>query len=203
MFTASGQFRPLHTSPDLPHGWLLECPNAQDLWRALQDFYPGSIPDWFAVESGAPCVTDYREFSNRQSGMYRITQLLSDSQVADVTRASCQVRFCLKRRLWTVDGLERDAEHVKSAIPCLEPCAILLELARKASRIEQEDKVPVQLSRSELDSLLAAVESAIANTPVTTRVGDIGSAANPRRLQLLIEKFKQKESAAGKSQPGE
>ena len=122
--------------------------------------------------------------------MYRITQLLTDVQAADVIRATCHARFCLKQRLWTVPGLETDSTTSKSAIPCLEPCAVLLELARKATRIEQEEKLPVQLSRSELESLLAGAEMMNASGLARERIGDMDSPANPRRLQLLLEKFK-------------
>ena len=191
MFTAAGGFRPLRSSPDLARGWVLYCSDCNDLWRALQELYPGSLPDWFAVQNGPTPVTNYRDFTNRQTGMYRITQLLTDVQAADVTRAACHPRFCLKQRLWTVPGLEADPTATKSAIPCLEPCAVLLELARKATRIEQEEKLPVQLSRSELESLLAAAEMTMASGFARERIGDMGSPANPRRLQLLLEKLKQ------------
>jgi hypothetical protein len=203
MFTATGQFRPLHASPDLARGWTLECRDTHELWRALQELYPGSLPDWFALQNGNPPVTNYREFTNRQSGMYRITQLLSDSQAAQVIRACCHARFCLKQRLWSVAGLEPDAAATNSCIPCLEPCAVLLEFARKASRIEQEEKLPVQISGSELESFLAAAEAAIAAAPGSERVGNVGSAGNPRRLQLLIEKFKQEKSPTSKVESDE
>jgi hypothetical protein len=203
MFTAKGQFRPLHASPDLVRGWLLECKDSRELWRGLQELYPGSVPDWFSIQAGNPPVTDYREFTNRQTGMYRITQLLTDTQAANVVRAGCHSRFCLKRRMWTVGGLEPDMPGVKSEMPCLEPCAVLLELARKAARIEQEEKIPVQIGSSELESFLVAVEKAIAASPESDRVGNIGSAGNPRRLQLLLEKFKQEKSAASKTESEE
>ena len=194
MFNPAGLFRPLRSSPDLAAGWLLVCFEASELWRALQEIYPGAVADWFAVQSGRPPITHYREFTNRQSGMYRITQLLTDEQAANVTRAACHQRFCLKQRLWTVDALEPDAPGSKSAIPCLEPCAVLLELARKAARIEQEEKLPVQITGSELESMLAAVDVTIKERAALDRTGDIGSPSNPRRLQLLLEKFKQETS---------
>jgi hypothetical protein len=155
------------------------------------------VPDWFGVQNNAK-TTDYREFTNRQSGMYRITQLLTDEQAANVTRAACHARFCLKHRIWTVPGLGTDNVATKSEIPCLEPCAVLLELARKAARIEQEEKSEVKLSKSELESFIAAAESAVASGASGERIGNVGSPANPRRLQLLIEKFKQE--VAGKSE---
>ena len=199
MFTATGQFRPLRTAPDLAGGWLLTCADAGDLWRSLQEFYPGSVADWFAVRNGVAPPTHYREFTARQSGMYRITQLLTDAQAANVARATCHPRFCLKQRLWTVPGLDADSSTSKSEIPCLEPCAVLLELARKASRIEQEEKLTVQFSRSELDSFLAAAEIAANSGLAGERTGNIGASANPRRLQLLIEKFKDEIGPADRS----
>jgi len=199
MFTESGQFRPLHASPDMPRGWLLICEGAAELWRAVQEFYPGSVADWYAAANGAK-ATDYREFTNRQSGMYRITQLLTDEQAAHVTKAACHARFCLKLRLWTVAGLPQDRAGEKSEIACLEPCAVLLELARKAARIEQEAKMDVQLSRSELESFIVAAEAAIASGATEERVGNVGSPGNPRRLQLLIEKFKQEMSGKAESE---
>ena len=198
MFNASGQFRTLRAAPDLARGWLLHCSGAVELWRALQEFYPGSLPDWFAVQNGTP-PTNYREFTARQSGMYRITQLLSDSQAANVTRAACHPRFCLKRRFWTVPGLDADGPGMKSDLPCLEPCAVLLELARKAMRIEQEERLSVQLSRSELESFLAAAEIAASGSSTAVSAGNVGAAAHPRRLQLLIEKFKDEVGPTDKS----
>ena len=190
MFTSNGQFRPLRSSPDLPRGWVLICQGQAELWRALQEIYPGSVADWFAARNGA-APTNYREFTNRQSGMYRITQLLTDTQAANVTRAACHPRFCLKRRLWTLPGLEVEEAGAKSEIPCLEPCAVLLELARKATRIEQEGKLSVQLSRSELESLLAAADLVIGSGAAGERIGNVSAPTNPRRLQLLLEKFKE------------
>ena len=200
MFNAVGQFRPLHSSPDLPRGWVLKCAGAADLWRALQELYPGSVPDWFAVQSGAS-PTNYREFTNRQTGMYRIASMLTDVQASHVMHAACHQRFCLKQRLWTVSGFAPDPAAAKSQIPCLEPCAVLLELARKATRIEQEDKLSVQLSRSELESFLAATETVLSTALAAERVGNIASPINPRRLQLLVEKFK--EETGEKSKPNQ
>jgi sirohydrochlorin cobaltochelatase len=186
MFDAAGQFRPLRAAPDLRSGWICDCRSPEELWRALQELYPGSVPDWYATQSGPPPVTNYRAFTDRQSGMYRITQHLSDAQAAHVIAACCPAKFCLKRRLWTVEGLAPDAPESKSAIPCLEPCAVLLELARKAARIEQEEKAGVQ--PSDLETLLAAAKSFLEHGKAADRIGNVGSPTNPRRLQLVLEK---------------
>lgn len=191
MYNAGGQFRPLRAAPDLQRGWTCACRSPEELGRALQELYPASIVDWFATRDSGTVTTNYREFTNRQTGMYRITQLLTDLQAAQVIRACCGPGFCLKRRLWTVEGLEPDGPVTKSAIPCLEPCAILLELARKAARIEQEEKVAVQLAPSDFETLILAAQRLTDGKGDNERVGNVGSAVNPRRIQLVLEKYAQ------------
>lgn len=188
--TATGEFRPIKAAPNLRAGWLCRVASEAELELALDQLYPGAIADWFAAQQAAPPVTHYREFTKRQTGMYRITTMLTDPQAAQVIRACCDVRFCLKRRLWTVDGLAPDAATAKSLIPCLEPCAVMLEFARKAVRIEQEEEKPtLTLAPSEVASLLAALDAALAHPPAGQREADFAAADNPRRLQLLREKL--------------
>jgi hypothetical protein len=122
--------------------------------------------------------------------MYRITTMLSDAQAADVIRAGCHQRFCLKRRLWTINGLEPDKPEQKSILSCLEPCPVLLEFARKAMRLEQEERATPPTSSSELQSITTALENAIVHPDPTLREADFQAAENPRRLQLVLEKFR-------------
>ena len=138
-FNAAGEFRPLKSAPDLRRGWRLSADNDAELETALTHLYPGAVADWFAAQSVNPPVTDYREYTNRQSGMYRITTMLSDGQMAEVIRAVCDKTRCLKRRLWTIPGTLPDEPSAKSIIPCLEPCAVLMESARKALRAAQHE----------------------------------------------------------------
>lgn len=138
--TANGEFRPLKSAPTLVAGWRLPVVDAADLEFALNQFYPGAIADWFAARQVPVPVTHFREYAGRQSGMYRITSMLSDEQSGGVIQSSCDRGHCLKCRLWTVPGLALDSVGQKSLIPCLEPCAILLELARKAMRTIQEQE---------------------------------------------------------------
>ena len=189
LHTANGAFRPLKSAPNLQSGWRLAAENDAGLEAALHHLYPGAIADWFAAQNQPPPVTHYREFTGRQTGMYRVTTMLTDEQAVQMTRACCHRRFCLKRRWWSVGGLEPDAYGDKSLIPCLEPCAILLEFARKALRVEQEKKVPVPLSPGELETLQAALETVLDAPPCAGREADFNSPANPRRLQLALEKL--------------
>jgi len=195
-FTASGAFRPLKAAPSLPAGWLFRAKDATGLETAVSALYPGAIADWFAARSLSPPVTNYREFSNRQTGMYRVTTRLDDGQAAQVARACCHKNRCLKRRIWTVNGLAAEAVEEKSLIPCLEPCAILLEFARKTMRVEQEKKLELELSPGEAATLVVALRTALAHPDTTLREADFNAPGNPRRIQLLLEKI-QPLAAAG------
>ena len=191
MHTEKGVFRPLKAAPDLRTGWRCVVQDVGELSRAIDLLYPGSVADWFATRAGEPPVTDYREFTGRQTGMYRVTTFLDDTQAAEVAAACCHPRFCLKQRLWTVGELRPDGAEGKSLIPCLEPCAVLLEMARKAARIEQEEKTTFELGASELESLVAGLELSV-EQGAGKRVADFGSPTNPRRLQVLLEKFRKR-----------
>ncbi len=200
--TAQGDFRPLKSAPDLPSGWRGLVASDLELEHALDQLYPGAIADWFAAQTQPVPMTNYREFTSRQTGMYRVTTLLNDEQAAQVIRACCQPRFCLKRRSWTVAGLEPDPAAEKSLIPCLEPCALLLEFARKAARIEQEDKVQVGLSSAELETLQAALEADLKSPAAPGRAADFNAPLNPRRRALLLEKLRRHLTLARQRAPG-
>jgi hypothetical protein len=172
-FTASGAFRPLKSAPNLRRGWRAAIADGPELELALNHLYPGAIADWFAARADPPPITSYRQFTARQSGMYRITTFLTDPVAGAAIRACCHAEFCLKRRLWTVEGLEPDPPKSKSLIPCLEPCAILLEFARKVARLEQEPSAP-------------AVSVPIVDPNVAE--SDFDSPGNPRRVRFVLEK---------------
>ena len=187
--TASGAFRPLKSAPNLQSGWRAQPGNDAELDAALQQLYPGAMVDWFAAQTQPAPVTGYREFTERQSGMYRITTMLTDEQAAQATRACCHRRFCLKQRLWTVGDLRPDEAKEKSLIPCLEPCAVMLEFARQAMRLEQDDKASVVLSFGESEALRVELKRSLDAPKSGEREADFSSPANPRRLQLALEKL--------------
>ncbi|MEW6158089.1 MAG: DR2241 family protein [Verrucomicrobiota bacterium] len=185
--TDSGAYRPLKSAPNLARGWVVFAREAEELERALNILYPGFLADWFAVHSGSGVATSYREFTARQTGMYRITTHLSDVRATQCTRACCHVGFCLKQRLWTVPGLAPDASNAKSIIPCLEPCAILLEFARRVARIDQEEKIQVEFTPSDLATLISALETALQFPETNVREADFQAPENKRHWQRMLE----------------
>jgi hypothetical protein len=168
--TASGAFRPLKSAPNLRNGWRAITADGAALDLLLHYVYPGAVADWFAAQSSHPPITSYRDFTARQTGMYRITTMLSDEIAGAAIRACCDVDFCLKRRLWSVGGLAPDAAGQKSIIPCLEPCALMLEFARKVARLEQ--------------NVVTQSEEPVADPAE----GNFDAANNPRRLRFSLEK---------------
>ncbi len=186
--TDEKQFRPLKSAPTLRRGWRTRVADVAGLEVALSHLYPGAVADWFAAQEAEPPVTHYREFTARQTGMYRITTILTDDQVGEVARAGCHARFCLKRRLWGARGLPADAIQEKSLIPCLEPCAVLMEFARTAVRLAQREKVAVPLCAEEWETVVGTLQGMTHGVGYAGREADFTAPENPRRIQLLLEK---------------
>jgi hypothetical protein len=142
--TESGAFRPLKSAPTLRRGWQIKAASDAELGTALDRLYPGVIGDLYATLQHPPPTTDYRAFAARQTGMYRIANFLSDLDAAAMVRKCCAREFCLKRRFWDIGGLAPEVVDQKTVIPCLEPCAILLEFARKVVRATQQQNLAVR-----------------------------------------------------------
>lgn len=182
---AAGMFRPNRTAPGLRRGWKSEARTDAALETALEGLYPGAIADWNAVQSETAKVTSFREFMGRQTGMYRRISELDDPQAIRIVQAGCEVGSCLRRRLWTVSDLPTDVLGAKSVIPCLEPCALLLEFARRAQQLEKDPEVSVPLRAGEIATLRACLDHALDRPDPGIREGDTSSPLNSRRLRLL------------------
>jgi hypothetical protein len=193
-FTGAGAFRPLKSAPNLSGGWRAVLSGEGALERALAHLYPGAVADWFAIHHGAGIgrpakITSYREFTGRQTGMYRITTKLDDTLAEAVVRSCCARDFCLKQRLWTVNGSSPgpDAVEERSLIPCLEPCAILLEFARKIVRLEQ-DEARACSAPSQSEAAALPNDCPAANPGASIVESDFDDPNNPRRQRFVLEK---------------
>ena len=103
-FDDSGAYRPLKTAPSLRHGWTLELGTADELWRALDHFYPGRLAILAGYKANRLSVTPLRETLGRQSGMYRIAATISDTRLDDVVGEFCRSHGgCLRTILWKRD----------------------------------------------------------------------------------------------------
>ncbi len=100
----AGAYRPLKTAPNLRHGWRLVVADAAGLELALGLFYPARMGAWRAFEKGRLVTTSLRETLARQTGMYRVTQKLTDAQADALVGRFCRSDGgCLRTILWRRD----------------------------------------------------------------------------------------------------
>jgi sirohydrochlorin cobaltochelatase len=128
----AGNFRPLKTAPNLAHGWRLLVADLAGLRRALDYFYPAMWGVWSSHARGELSATPLRETLGRQTGMYRVTQKITDEQALAMVGRFCA--GCLKKRLWgLVDAGPLDGLEASPTLPllCQEACNLLVAEARK------------------------------------------------------------------------
>jgi sirohydrochlorin cobaltochelatase len=148
-FDGAGNYRPLKTAPNLRRGWRMELANLRELRHALDLFYPGRLPMFFAFEKKELSVTPFRQTLDRQSGMYRVAAKISDAQIDDLVGNFCRSDGgCLRTILWKrdVNGALASSKlppekfdptydqngRGESCIPmlCQEACNLLVNAAR-------------------------------------------------------------------------
>ena len=200
--TDAVEYRPLKSSPNLRHGWVLKVGEIYGLGVAMNYLYPAGIVHWHLYREGRLEVTDYRENASRQSGIYKRIQRLSDEGVQNAARACCEDAVCLKKTLWNVDTetpLEMD--RGKGEIPCPEPCSIFVSFARRVRLFEREERRDLDasgLSPSEKEDLAALVETAGAGKIKFAREAEFEEPLNERRLRYrrltLLPKLRPAES---------
>lgn len=140
----AGNYRPLKTAPTLQHGWLLKLQDIASLRLALEYLYPGMLGMWAAQTRGALSPVNLRDTLNRQTGMYRITQKITDEQADAMIGKMCHSKGgCLKSILWKISDVRSittlpQEKFDLSSIPanalpliCSEACNLLVAEARK------------------------------------------------------------------------
>ncbi len=143
----AGKFRPLKTAPNLRHGWRLMLANLAELRRALDYFYPAMLGVWVSHHRGELPAVPFRETLARQTGMYRVTQKITDEQAQQMIGAFCQSDGgCLKRLLWplapgtpitTLPAEKFSPDAAPGAMPllCQEACNLLVAKAREVVKM--------------------------------------------------------------------
>ena len=133
-YDGGGNYRPLKTAPGLCRGWLMQLRNMDEIVLALEFFYPAALRLYEAWLEKNLVMTSLRETLGRQSGMYRVTQQLSDEQAASLIQKQCH-EGCLRKTLWTATS-DQNAQRLnvqENEIPllCREACNLLVAAARK------------------------------------------------------------------------
>lgn len=144
-FDGEGRCRPLKSAPDLKRGWLLEAGSLEGMELALGFFYPAALGLWLSWLRGTLRPTPLRETLGRQSGMYRVTQLLRDDQALDLIAADCG-GGCLRTVLWDLAphaavtslpvGRRSLHDFPQDRIPliCRESCNLVVAAARPIAK---------------------------------------------------------------------
>ncbi len=110
-------YRPLKTAPNLRHGWRLELGDLPALRLALECFYPGRVSAFLQWRKQRLPVTSLRETLSRQTGMYRITQKITNGQAVEMVGRFCRSDGgCARTILWRV-GPEPDTAPLTSLPP--------------------------------------------------------------------------------------
>jgi sirohydrochlorin cobaltochelatase len=147
-FDREGRFRPLKGAPTLSAGWELRLDSIDSLKLTIDYFYPGALASWFAREDRRINPVDLRTTLNRQTGMYRVTQKLTNVEADELAGRFCRSDGgCLRTILWTIAGKRPDANLPETkfaisdnqlgkhdpAIPflCLEACNLFVAEARE------------------------------------------------------------------------
>ena len=100
-YDVSGDYRPLKTAPNLRRGWELRLDSLAALRIALDGIYPAALGNWRAVLQGEKIAQPLRETLNRQTGMYRITGLLTHHEASRIIDSLCRPG-CLRQILWPI-----------------------------------------------------------------------------------------------------
>ncbi len=75
------------------------------------------------------------------------------------------------------------------AIPCLEPCALVVDLARWTVKDREAQPLRLELTAGERESLEMALRNTVDQPPEDLREGSTRHPANPRRLGLLLARL--------------
>jgi sirohydrochlorin cobaltochelatase len=131
----SGDYRPLKTAPNLRRGWELRLDSLAALRLALDGIYPAALGNWRAVLRGEKIAPPLRETLNRQTGMYRITGLLTHHEASRIIGSLCRPG-CLRQILWPIESADPGpapaAPEGRIPLFCTNPCSHFLGKAREA-----------------------------------------------------------------------
>jgi sirohydrochlorin cobaltochelatase len=131
----SGEYRPLKTAPNLRRGWELHLQSTEALRLALDLLYPAALANWRAVLlEGGKIAPPLRETLNRQTGMYRITGLLTRDDASQIITTLCRPG-CLRQILWPIETGDTLSDPIQpeGRIPlfCTNTCSLFLGKARE------------------------------------------------------------------------
>ena len=133
-FDDFGRYRPLSGARTLRTGWRLECGTDDGLTidQAIDIAYPLASEHVALHAAGALTVVSLEETLRRQTGRYAVARELSPEGRVIAQDVLCA--RCVREPIWS----ERDVAMTPGAIPCPEPCSVMVSLCREAALWERE-----------------------------------------------------------------
>jgi hypothetical protein len=186
-----GRYRPLSTAPTLRTGWRFSGLDATAAVQAIDFFYPATIANWHRERQGELDVTHWDETTERQTGIYAVTEELQGEAVDWVAEACCEDSQCLKRREWDEsEDRELSVPRGDGPFPCREPCSLVIAASRKWTMLEREEEqaYTLHLTPSEKEQLETILHAVADGTAGDVREADVRNGANRYRARFLRAK---------------
>ena len=185
------RYRPLRTAPSLKTGWIFPDLTADELYEAVEAFYPATVVNWHREQRGELDIDHWRDEQDRQSGIYNLITVLPDEAVDWAAAACCDDSQCLKRREWQLS--EDDplaAEGGDGVFPCREPCSMVVAAGREWAKLERQETqtYEFELTPSEKEQLESIIDAVADDEIDDIREADVDNGANRYRVRYLREK---------------
>jgi len=186
-----GRYRPLRTAPSLKQGWIFPDLTADEVYEAVEAFYPATVVNWYREGRDELDIDHWRDEQDRQSGIYNLITVLPDEAVDWAAAACCDDSQCLKRREWQLsDDEPLDADGGDGVFPCRGPCSMVVAAGREWAKREREDTrtYEFELTPSEKEQLEDLIDAVADDELDAIREADLGEGANRYRVRYLREK---------------
>ena len=132
-FDDHGRYRPLSGARTLPGNWCVSLP--ESLTEALIDaIYPQALLHQRQAAQGTLRVVAFDEVVARQQGRYRVAGELDAEGRERARDALCG--GCVRTPIWAGEAASEEA------IPCPEPCSVMVALCREAALWQREAPEP-------------------------------------------------------------
>ena len=136
-FDDRGRYRPLSGARTLPGGWRVSLPEELAA-AAIEAVYPQALLHREQAARGTLRIATFADVIARQRGRYRVAGELGGEGRERARDALCGQ--CVRTPAWAGEGAPDDDD----AIPCPEPCSVLVALCREAALWEREPPEPVR-----------------------------------------------------------
>ncbi|RYD31393.1 MAG: hypothetical protein EOP86_17985, partial [Verrucomicrobiaceae bacterium] len=87
---AAGEFRPLKSAPTLKRGWEIVLNSLEEVRLALDYFNPAALANMVRLGEGSVPRLTLKQMLGRQTGMYRVTGLIRESEAQGLVAETCQ-----------------------------------------------------------------------------------------------------------------